>query len=734
VKQQRKFQKKGTGQVKSRIEKKQAKVQVPRNKVLAWLAVISIAIIVVYAPAFNNEITNWDDDQYITENPWLKELNSENIKSIFTEYYMGNYHPLAMLSLTIDYQIGGENKDGEIAPFIYHFTNILLHLINTLLVFWLVWVLVGRFEIAVLTALLFGLGTMHVESVAWISERKDVLYALFFIASLVSYVYYVKKKQTKYYIYSLVLFILSLFSKGQAVSLAVTLFIIDFLYERKLLNAKVLLEKAPFFILAAIFGVVAIKAQQAGNALHDSDSYEFYKRIGFAGYAFTQYLIKLTVPVQLSAIYPYPDIINKSIPVFYWLFMIPSLLVAYAFFYYLKRNKLVAFCIGFFIINIVLLLQLIPVGSAILADRYSYIPSIGFHLLSAILIYRLIEKYQAKKMMIYGITGTYLIVIGAASFMRTEVWKDSLTLWDDTIEKSPKAVVAWNNRGSIKDRAKKHKEAIEDFTRAIVLKPDYVHAFYNRGTSKKDWASEQKDSAMLQSALKDFDQAIQFDENFVEGYHNRGITYENLSDYAKTQEQKTALLNKALSDYNKTIEIDPGYENALVNRGVIKGKLGNMDAAIEDFNKAIELQPENASAFANRGLAKDFKEDYQGAIADYNIAIEKDPEHSKAYLNRGIVFRKINNLDASIKDFSKVITIGEDIEFRKVNNPKTIKDHSKASSIRSDMAAAYYFRGLDKIQLKQKQDGCNDLQFSVNLGHPYALGQYQLYCLNNVKK
>ena len=131
----------------------------------------------------------------------------------------------------------------------------------------------------------------------------------------------------------LLLFVLSLFSKGQAVSLAVTLFIIDFLFKRKLLDKKVLLEKIPFLILAFIFGVIAIKAQQAGNALHDSDSYAFYKRIGFAGYAFTQYLIKLAVPTGLSAIYPYPDIINKSIPGHYWLFLIPALLVAYAFFY-----------------------------------------------------------------------------------------------------------------------------------------------------------------------------------------------------------------------------------------------------------------------------------------------------------------------------------------------------------------------------------------------------------------
>ena len=710
MKQTRKFQKKGTDKPKSRIEKKQPKVEVSKNKIFTWLAIISVATIIAYSPAFQNEITNWDDDNYIVKNPWLQELNKENLQSIFTEYYMGNYHPLAMLSLSIDFQIGGLDKEGEITPFIYHFTNILLHLINTLLVFWLVWLLIARFEIATLTALLFGLGTMHVESVAWISERKDVLYALFFIASLVAYVLYIKKKEPRYYLLALLLFVLSLFSKGQAVSLAVTLFIIDFLFKRKLLDKKVLLEKIPFLILAFIFGVIAIKAQQAGNALHDSDSYAFYKRIGFAGYAFTQYLIKLAVPTGLSAIYPYPDIINKSIPGHYWLFLIPALLVAYAFFYYLKRNKVIAFCIGFFIINILLLLQLIPVGSAILADRYSYIPSIGFHLLTAWLIYKLVEKNASKKTLIYGLSGVYLLVMGAASFDRCKTWSDSMTLWDDTIEKSPKAVVAWNNRGSMKDRDKKHKEAIEDFTRAIVLKPDYVHAFYNRGTSKKDWAKERKDSALLQSAIKDFDQAIQFDPDFLEGYHNRGLTIENLSDFAKTQEQKSALLASALADYNKTVDLDPLYENALVNRGVIKGKMGDMDAAIEDFNKAIEMQPDNASAYSNRGLAKDNKGDMEGAIADYNIAIEKDPEFKTGYLNRGIVYRRMNNFEASINDFNKVI------------------------SLDAELAAAYYFRGLDKISLKQMQEGCTDLKVAVDLGHPFALSQYQNYCLNNVKK
>ena len=177
-----------------------------KNKRILWLVVILVSSFLAYSPALKNGITNWDDDQYVEKNPWLKELSKENIKSMFTEYYMGNYHPLAMLSLSIDFQIGGIDDKGEIKPFIYHFTNIVLHLINTLLVFLLVYLLFSRFEIAVISSLLFGLSTLHVESVAWISERKDVLYALFFIASLCAYTLYVKHHKSNYYIYSILLF------------------------------------------------------------------------------------------------------------------------------------------------------------------------------------------------------------------------------------------------------------------------------------------------------------------------------------------------------------------------------------------------------------------------------------------------------------------------------------------------------------------------------------------------
>jgi tetratricopeptide (TPR) repeat protein len=701
-------------QKKSQIEKKQKTTSavVPtllerkpnKGNLVIWIFAIAIITFLFYSPALKNGITNWDDDQYVVNNPWLKDLSKENVKGIFSNYFMGNYHPLAMLSLSIDFKIGGVDKKGEIKPGIFHFTNLLLHIFNTLLVFWLVLLLFSRKEVAIISSLLFGLSTMHVESVAWISERKDVIYSLFFIASLIGYVYYVKHFKTKYYIYSLLLFVLSLLSKGQAVSLAVSLFAIDYLFERKILSRKVIIEKLPFLILALIFGIVAIKAQKVGNALLDVDSYEFYKRIGFAAYAFTQYLAKLVVPVGLSAINPYPDIINKSIPEYYWLFLIPSIASVLAFFYYLKRSRIVSFCIAFFIINIFLLLQLIPVGSAIWADRYSYIPSIGFYALLGWLIFQISVKVNRQKIAVYSLTGIYLIAIGFASYERCKVWKTSLDLWSDTLKKSPAAVVAWNNRGSIKDKALDHTGAIEDFTQAIARKPDYTHAFYNRGTAKKNYAEKAKDSLMLKSAINDFNMAIKLDRAFIEAYRNRAMAKENLADYAKTETQRINILQDALTDYDSAILINPNAGRAYGSRGVVKGKLNRLDEAIEDLSKAIEMEPDSSSSWSNRGLAKDLKGDLEGAIIDYNKAIELNPTDKNAYYNMGITYRKLNNIDASNKSFTEAIRL----------SPK--------------MSDAYYNRGDNYLLLNKKDLACKDFDIAAQLGNLKAKQQMIRYC------
>lgn len=650
------------------------------------MLLITILILVAFAfsPGLKNQFTNWDDNRYVVENPVIKKLNAENLHRIFVgdhKFHMGNYHPFTLISLALDYQVA------QLNPMVYILHNLVLHLFNTGLVYLLVWLLVKNRTVGLLTMAMFGIATLHVESVTWISERKDVLYTFYFLASAIAYIYYVEKQKTGFYVLAFLFFAISLLAKGQAVSLAVTLVIIDFVLKRKIRSIKILLEKVPFFVLALIMGIVAIQAQSAGEAIQEIGHYNFIDRIFIAAYGFTLYVVKLIVPFGLSAIYPYPDIINKTIPGYFAAFLIPTALVLWLLFVAFKKKQYtLAFAVAFYIINIALLLQLIPVGSAIMADRYSYIPSIGVYLAIAWGVVWCHQNKPAFFKPALALLAVMFVFQAGATYKRAQVWFDPLTLWLDTTQKSPKAVVAWNNLGSTKDKMGQKEEAIRAFSKAIAYKPDYTHAFYNRGTSFKDLNN-------LEEALADFNFAIKLDPNFAEAYHNRGIVYD-------TQGQ----IQKAIEDFNKALELTPTDEKILVNRGVAYGKSGKFDLALQDFDQAIALQPNNPTAYSNRGLAYDFLKKYDLAIQQYTKAIELDPKFETAYNNRALVKRKINDYKGAVEDFSRYITL----------NPNA--------------ANAYYYRGLDLIQLGNKQQGCTDLQQALKMGVSNAQQALNQYC------
>jgi tetratricopeptide (TPR) repeat protein len=674
-----------------------------------WLLIIVTLTVTAYYPAYDNEITSWDDEFYINNNPYL-ELNKENVFELFRfdTSYMGNYHPLSMISLSIDYAIGGTDEDGNIKPFMFLFTNILLHIFVSLFVFWFILALLKNFQIAVISALLFAVHTLHVESVAWISERKDVLYAFFFVASLIAYLKYVDSKKVTLYIISIALFILSLLSKGQAVSLAVTIILIDFIRKRKLLDIKLIAEKIPFLALAVFFGLIAIGAQKESEALVDEQAYSLVQRIGIAAYAFMQYVFKLILPVNLSAIYPYPDIIGQSIPPLYYFMIIPVLLIAGLFFWLVRKEKnVLVFGIAFFVINIALLLQFIPVGSAVHADRYAYIPSIGFFLIVSVLLVRMIEKNSRTKMIIYGLTVLYAALLLVLTVFRTDVWKDSLTLWTDTTEKSPKSVVAWNNLGSQKDKegakamdemnineAKELRlEAIQYFTKAIDGKPDYKNAYYNRGISRLEVGKIMQDSLLISLSINDFTKAIEQDAQFADAYHNRANGKSELGN-----------LDGAIKDFDLAIALKPDDANYYTNRGVTKGKAGHYQSAIEDFNSALKINPDEPAVFSNRGRAKMLMNQIQEAIEDYNKAVELDPTHYSAYFNRAFAKQRQNDFSGALEDFSKTIDL----------NP--------------NLADAHYFRALILIQNNQIQAACDDLNQAKNKGFTRAENLIHQYC------
>ncbi len=643
-----------------------------KNKNNLWLAGILIISIFSFMPSLANAFTNWDDPDYVLNNPFIRNFSFENLKIIFTEPYMGLYQPLSILSLMIDYFSANLN------PGHFHLTNVFLHIVNTLLVYRLIEKLFSNNKLAIITAVLFGIHPLHVESVTWITERKDVLFSLFFLLSLIQYISFVKEKRNIRYILAILFFLASLMSKPQGVMLFASLFLIDYLFSRKN-NLKILLgEKLPFILIALFFGFLTLYFS-AGK----TQSVDFFSRIILSGYTFAIYLIKIFFPLGLSAIYPYP----QSISVIHYLGFIFSVCVMVFAFISFKKNKNITFGLWFFILNIVLFLQFLPNTYVLMADRYSYIPSIGVFILIA-LLYNYIETKRAKYIkslrFVYFIWFILLVILSIA---RENIWKDSISLWNDTLEKYPDIPEALNNRGYAYFEQNNTKKAMADFNRTLKINPEFSYALVNRGTL---FFNEGKDD----KALRDYNKALQIFPGHVNALINKGII---LRKQPKAQE--------ALSIFNKALNINPYSVEALTSRGTLHSDLKEFDKAISDYNRAIAIDNKNALTYSNRGLVYARQGNSLAAISDFTTCISLDPDFADAYSNRGFTYYKSGSYYQAISDFSQAIII------------------------KPDFATAFMNRGRAYIKINNRNKACYDFNKANSLGLKAAQNEIKKYCL-----
>ena len=339
------------------------------SKILKYKNLFSITLIIiiaffVFSLSLKNGFVQWDDYLYIVNNPAVKSLSFENIKSIFTSVFVSNYIPLTMLSYSLDYYFYGLDPSG------YHLTNLILHLLNCILVFWLFFIISKNAGISFITAILFAIHPMHVESVAWIGERKDVLYAFFFLGSLISYCRYLKEGRiSRYYYIAIFLFLLSLMSKAMAVTLPLALMLFDYILGRRR-NKHIFTDKVPFFILSFIFGAAAIFAMDLNKGIGQKMSFDLFDKLALAGYSIIFYLSKIVMPIGLSCLY----VCRERVSLFY-LSVIPLLIVL---FFACRRSKTLIFGAAFFLITILPVLKFVPfAGITAVADRYTYISAIG---------------------------------------------------------------------------------------------------------------------------------------------------------------------------------------------------------------------------------------------------------------------------------------------------------------------------------------------------------------------
>ncbi|HAH33091.1 MAG TPA: hypothetical protein DCL44_12335 [Elusimicrobia bacterium] len=599
------------------------------------LSAILLLTIIVFSDSLKNSIlTCWDDNQYITDNIAIRGLAFENIRTFFSKAYVGCYLPLTMLTYAFDYRLFGLN------PASFHFTNLFIHLLNVILVFIFIQKLAGEKKISTIAALIFAIHPMHVESVAWLSERKDVLYSFFFLSSLICYLNYLKDSfRLKHLFYCLILFICSLLSKPAAIPLPLVLILLDYYYSRDALNKKAIIEKIPFFILAIIFGVILLFTQNKFEAI--TQTFYFYERFFLTSYAIVFYVIKMIAPLNLCAMYYYPAKSNGFLPIEYYL--APLLIVAVIYGIYKsgvhKKHLISGFL--FYLITIILIIQIKPVGSSIVSDRYSYIPYIGLSFIAGYFYVFFVSKNAKLKLPLNLLILCSVLTFSVLTWKRNRVWADSLTLWTDVANKHPNVYHAWSSLGFEKIAHKDYKGAVEAYNVALALKDTVI--------TRNDRGIAQCYLNNFSEAIADFSECIKKDPAFADPYYNRGLALEKLNrNYPEI-----------LKDYSKAVQLNPKYLAAYGRRGFIKYVTHDLKGALEDCDKVIELNPNLADSYFYRGMVLFAMERFNDAIKDYDNAININPAMATVFTNRGIAKLKLNDKKSACLDWRAAAEKGD---------------------------------------------------------------------------
>ncbi|HET9253171.1 MAG TPA: tetratricopeptide repeat protein [Candidatus Eisenbacteria bacterium] len=611
----------------------------------AWIP-LSIALVTLLAmgPSLQNGFTNWDDPEYVLENPLVRDLSPSGLRAIATSFLDGNYHPLTVLSLALDYRFSGLDPSG------YHRTNVAIHVLAALAVFWLVLVLTGSWELSAFVALFHGVHPMHVESVAWVTARKDLLYGLFYFLACASYAIWLRGERRKFLAVAMTVlfFVGSLLSKGMAVTLPLALLAIDFHLGRKWSWKVQVVEKAPFFVLALAFGILAVVAQRAEGAVQEIARFPLHERLLFAAHGLVNYAVRAVVPVHLSAFHPYPVKEGGFLPVGYYLAPLALALLAALVVRSLRRGRTIAFGALFFAINLVLVLQLIPVGSAAVAERYTYVPYVGIGLAlggAALALRgrgegRAPAARTAARILLAG----FVIVLVVLARDRARVWHDSVALWTDVVERYPTLPTAHTHRAWGLQEQGNLEGALADLDRALALDPENEEALSTRGTvhlMRQDFGR----------ARADLDRALRLRPESSAAWNNRGLVRLNQGD-----------TSGAVEDFTRAIELSPRSHEGYLNRAVALGGMKRYPEALSDIDLAVGLMPDNARAHLLRGVTRYEMGDAAGALEAIDTAIRLHPQAAEAYAARAQALERLGRFTEALQDAERARAGGHPLQ------------------------------------------------------------------------
>ncbi len=672
-----------------------------KTGILILIAISMIVTLFAFLPCLQNGYCNWDDYHLITANKSVKELSWKTITQMFTSDYVGTYIPLTVLSFAIEHKIFG------LKPFVSHSINLLLHILNVALVFLLIYKLTRNPLVSFIVSILFGIHPLRVESVAWATERKDMLYSFFFLAGMLAYVYYRKNQFKKYLFISLTFFVLSVLSKPMAVTLPAVLILVDYYFEKKF-TLKQINNKIPFLIPALLFGIINIHFQGS----HSLPIIDYLKHFFVFCYNILFYLYKILMPLNLSCFYPYPNNFENTLPL---VFLVSPLIVAGLVLVVVLSGKIthkIIFGTLLFVITILPVSQIVPlIAPAIAADRYTYIPAIGLFYIAGISFIWLFEWFRNRRI-IQGIMVFFFFVLLSSYAMlsnrRCGVWKDSITLWNDVLQKFPESGLAYNNRGSAYNLLGEYDKAIADLDKAIPLSKESADSYFNRGTAYEHLGQYEK-------AIEDYTEALRVQSDFAIGYVNRGALFCRMGAY-----------DKAHNDLTRALKLNPNLAEAYYNLGVLFFQLKNYNLAIEQYDRALKIDPYLSGAYVSRADIYFINGDHNLAIEYYTKALMVDSLYVDAYYNRAIAFTQIGQLERALADYDQTIILNPrhaqaynnrgNIYLRYNSFDEALADYGQAITFDSNYAQAYYNRAVAYYKLGMFDSALKDVAQLEKLG------------------
>ncbi len=570
--------------------------------------------IMPYARVGDYGFVNYDDPEYVAENPPVQAgLTLHTICWAFTSFHAANWHPVTWLSLMADRTLFG------MRPAAFHLTNVFFHLLNAILLFFLLRAMTGAEWKSGFVAALFALHPMHVESVAWIAERKDVVSTFFMMATIIAWHRYVQRPRLRRYLPVAACFALGLMAKPMLVTLPLLLLLLDFWPLKRIgwpsgkapgqrSMVGVVMEKMPLVILSALSCSITVIAQRQAAAVVPFERYSLGVRLANALTSYGGYFIKMMIPRHLSVFYPMVTVDATGL-----LLSIVSI-AAMTVLSFAALRKMPYIFVGWmwYVITLLPVIGILQVGSQAMADRYTYIPYIGLFILFTWGICGFLGTYRRGPALQIGIGVPAILALIIATDRQVGYWKNSGTLFEHAIAVSPDNYVAHQNLGLFLEEQGDIPGATAHFAEALRINPNDINALNSLG-------SVFLEQELVDTAVPYFQKALRIQPDFAEARNNLGIAYARSNRW-----------REALQEFTIASHLNPGSERPYSNLGLALAKVGEWDGAIDNFHHALRLDPQNAATHFHLGCAYENKGQYQEASAQFREALRIDPSFEDA--------------------------------------------------------------------------------------------------------